>query len=275
MLWRKPNDLKYTDLCIFIDSHIVDIINPGEHPDIENQVRNYLYLVIKSLSIKKRMFKNFQDYDAFSFYAANRIFFAIRKNYWNQGKVIKGKLIRPIKSCLNYIKALMYPMKVEYQNETFKETMSEEFLAQKLGAAANNTAYYSGIKTSEGVTENFIMYLESTFNNIGVILDRVLKNSPFAPATSDYKHIKISLFLNTIKIIEQKHRLDPEVSPVILWKLPKSMSNYIKILLKEFFLEIKKEMLDCYRAVDMDEATVRSIIQSTSQEITTYGEQDD
>ena len=77
------------------------------------------------------MFNNFQDYDPYAFYAANRLYFALKKNYINQGKTIKGKLIRPIKSCLNYMKALLYPMKIEYQNETFREIISEEFVSKK------------------------------------------------------------------------------------------------------------------------------------------------
>jgi len=38
-------------------------------------------LVIKALAIKKGMFSNFQDYDPYAFYGANRVYFAIRKNY--------------------------------------------------------------------------------------------------------------------------------------------------------------------------------------------------
>jgi hypothetical protein len=112
MQWKKDPKLKYTDLCVYVDAHILDIVNPGENPEIENKIYNYLWLLVKALAIKKCMFNNFQDYDPFSFYAANRLFFALRKNYWNQGKVIKGKEIRPIKSCLNYTKALLYPMKI-------------------------------------------------------------------------------------------------------------------------------------------------------------------
>ena len=33
---------KYTDLCIYIDKNIPNIVESGEHPDIENTVYNYL-----------------------------------------------------------------------------------------------------------------------------------------------------------------------------------------------------------------------------------------
>ena len=115
MLWKKPSGMKFTDMCIFIDENVPKIVNPGEYPELENTIYNYLWLLVKALAIKKCMFKDFQDYDMYAFYSANRLYLALRKNQLNQGKTIKGKLIRPIKSCLNYTKALLYPMKIEYQ----------------------------------------------------------------------------------------------------------------------------------------------------------------
>ena len=45
---------------------------------------------------------------SYATHAANRLFFALRKNYLNQGKTIKGKQIRPIKSCLKLYKSFTY-----------------------------------------------------------------------------------------------------------------------------------------------------------------------
>lgn len=42
MQWKKDPNLRYTDLCIYIDKNIPNIVEPGEHPDIENTVYNYL-----------------------------------------------------------------------------------------------------------------------------------------------------------------------------------------------------------------------------------------
>ena len=56
------------------------------------------------------MFEDFSDYDGYAFQSANRLFFALKKSYVNEGKVIKGKTIKPIKSILNYTKALLHPM---------------------------------------------------------------------------------------------------------------------------------------------------------------------
>lgn len=260
MFWRKPADMKYTDLCIWIDNNIQNIVNPGENPEIENTMYNYLWLLVRALAVKKHMFESFQDYDAYAFFAANRLYLAIRKNYWNQGKVIKGKLIRPIKSCLNYTKALLYPMKIEFQNETFNEILSEEYTSKTFDATLFGEQLKSSAISSQGINEKFKLYVESSFRNIDAFLNKVLTESMFAPNKTEAKNLKISILLNTIQSLKQKNRLDADMPNTIIWHLPKSMESYIKILLREFYLVIKKEIIECYRAVDLDDSVVNKLL---------------
>lgn len=272
MLFKKPPDLKYTDLCIFIDSHIPDIVNPGENPEIEDKVYNYLWLLVKALAIKKCMFNNFQDYDPFAFYAANRLYFAIRKNYWNQGKTIKGKQIRPIKSCLNYTKALLYPMKIEYQNETFKEIVSEEFVSKKFDAMAFQEKMRNEARDSQGSNTQFKDYVRDTFKDVGILLDNVLRKSPFAPNTLEYKRLRISLMLNALSSIRAKNRLSSELPSVIVWKLPRSMQSYVRVLLKEFYTEIKLEIIDCHKTSYIDDELIDKLLQPPKEDLDHYEE---
>ncbi len=53
MIWKKPANMKYTDLCIFIDENVPKIVTPGEHPELENTIYNYLWLLVKALAIKR------------------------------------------------------------------------------------------------------------------------------------------------------------------------------------------------------------------------------
>ena len=259
-VWKKDPKLKYTDLCIYIDENIPKIAEAGAYPDVENKVYNYLWLLVKALAIKKCMFNHFDDYDGYATHAANRLFFALRKNYQNQGKRIKGKLIRPIKSCLNYTKALLYPMKVEYQNENFREIITEEFVSKKFDAFMFKEKLKSDALSSQGVTEQLSIYLNSSFKNIDVVIDKVLKRSLFGKTPDMYKKLKISLLLNTLNSLKLKKRLDSELPTVILWKLPKSMSGYVRVLLKEFYTEIKLEILDCYKMVQMDDSILENLL---------------
>jgi len=270
MQWKKPADMKYTELCMYIDANIKNIEVPGEHPDIENTVYNYIWLVIKALAIKKCMFNNFQDYDPYAFYGANRIYFALRKNLWNQGKTIKGKEIKPIKSCLNYIKALLYPMKIEYQNETFREIISEEFVSKKFDSFAFKEQLRDQVRDNQGVNETFLFYVKTSFEHIGSFADNVLKKSPFNPHSIDYKKLKMSLMLNALNSIKLKKKLDSDLPTILLWKLPKSMSSYVRILLKEFYSEIMKEIMDCHSAADVSDATVDYILQNATEDRENY-----
>ena len=258
MQWKKDPGKKYTDLCIYIDKNIPNIVEPGEHPDIENTVYNYLWLVVKALAIKKCMFNNFQDYDPYAFYAANRLYFALKKNYLNQGKTIKGKLIRPIKSCLNYMKALLYPMKIEYQNETFREVISEEFVSKKFDSFMFKEQLRDEVRATQGNNETFIYYVKGSFEQIGSIADKVLTKSPFSPRSIDYKELKMSLMLNAINSLR---------------KLPKSMSSYVRILLKEFYSEIKLEIMECHNLTNLSDDIVDRILQNSTEDNDTYEEQ--
>jgi hypothetical protein len=214
------------------------------------------------------MFKNFEDYDMYSFYAATRLYTALRKNQLNQGKVIKGKLIRPIKSCLNYTKALLYPMKIEYQRENFREVIEEEFVSTKFDALAYKEQLKSQARDNAEVLQTFKDYVSSAVSSSSKILEELLQKSPFNSSTPEYKNLKISVLLTSIYILKNKKKLNANsIQSVTLWHLPKSMSNYTKILLKEFFMAIKQEVIDCYQTANISEDELEAILTATTEEL--------
>lgn len=267
MLFKKPQNLRYTELCMFVDENVPKIVNPGENPELENLIYNYLWLLVKALAIKKCMFNNFQDYDMYAFYAANRLFFALRKNQLNQGKTIKGKLIRPIKSCLNYTKALLYPMKIEYQRESFREVIEEEFVSKKFDAFAYKEQLKSQARDTAGVTDTFKSHIKDAIMQNGSLLDKILQRSPFNSTTPEYKNLKISILLTSIYILKTKKKLDASPQSVILWHLPKSMTGYTKVLLKEFITAIKLEIMECYKMADLNDEDLENILSSSTEAV--------
>lgn len=265
MLFKKPANLKFTDLCIYIDENVAKIKNPGENPELENTIYNYLWLLVKALAIKKCMFNDFQEYDTYAFYAANRLFFALRKNLINQGKTIKGKQIRPIKSCLNYTKALLYPMKIEYQRESFKEIIEEEFVSKKFDAMKYKEQLKASAREQCGVTSQFKQHAQEAFKRNGELLDKILKKSPFNPSMPEYQNLKITILLNSIHILKNRNKLDANNQSIVLWHLPKSMSGYAKVLLKEFFMALKVEIMECYKEANLSDYDIENILYSTSE----------
>ena len=267
MLYKKPSNMKYTDMCVYIDQNVPKLANPGEYPEVEGTIYNYLWLLVKALAIKKCMFKKFEDYDGYAFYAATRLFLALRKNYLNQGKVIKGKQIKPIKSCLNYTKALLYPMKIEYQRETFKEIIEEEFVSKKFDAFAYETQLKNEARDSSEMSAQLKMYLHDALSQKSTILYELLKKSPFSYSSAEYKNLKISILLNGINILNTKNKLVvTDQQSIILWHLPKNMTNYVKVLVKEFFTAIKLEIMDCCKEACPTEDTLNAILQANLEE---------
>ena len=267
MLYKKPSSLRYTELCMYIDENVPKIAHPGEHPEIESTVYNYLWLLVKALAIKKCMFKKFEDYDGYAFYAATRLYLALRKNYLNQGKVIKGKQIKPIKSCLNYTKALLYPMKIEYQRETFKEIIEEEFVSKKFDAFAYETQLKNEARDSSDMSAQLKLYLRDALSRKNKILTELLEKSPFGPTSLEYKNLKISILLNSINILQTKNKLVvTDQQSIVLWHLPKTMSSYVKILIKEFFTALKLEIMDCCKETCLTDSTLTAILQDNWKE---------
>lgn len=267
MIYKKPANMKYTEMCQYIDANVPKLANPGEYPEVEGTIYNYLWLLVKALAIKKCMFKKFEDYDGYAFYSATRLFLALRKNYINQGKTIKGKLIKPIKSCLNYTKALLYPMKIEYQRETFKEIIEEEFVSKKFDAFAYETQLKNEITNSYEISSQLRMYLEDAIGTNSDILDKLLQKSPFGSSTVEYKNLKISILLNSINILNTKKKLVvTDQQSIILWHLPKNMTNYVKVLVKEFFMALKLEIMDCCQAVSLTDATLDAILRANLED---------
>lgn len=267
MIYKKPAGMRYTEMCQYIDANVPKLAEAGKYPEIESTVYNYLWLLVKALAIKKCMFQKFEDYDGYAFYAATRLFLALRKNYINQGKTIKGKQIKPIKSCLNYTKALLYPMKIEYQRETFKEIIEEEFVSKKFDAFAYEAQLKSEARESSDMSAQLRMYLHDALSHKSKILHDLLKKSPFSTSTTEYKNLKLSILLNSINILQTKKKLVvTDQQGIILWHLPKNMANYVKVLVKEFFTALKLEIMDCCKEACPTEDTLNAILHANWEE---------
>ena len=65
--------------------------------------------------------------------------------------------------------------------------------------------------------------------------------------------------------LKNKKKLDSAPQSVILWHLPKNMANYTKVLLKEFFIALKLEIMDCYKTADLTDLDLENILASTTE----------
>lgn len=254
MQWKKDPDMKYTDMCIFIDKNVAQLNEPDCPDELKNTIYNYLWLLVKALAIKKRMFNSFQDYDGYAFYSANRLFFALKRNLQNQGKIVKGKEIKPIKSCLNYTKALLYPMKMEYLKEEYDVGRNEKEVDKKFDTFVYKQQLKDNLWYEQGGEAQFNDYVKEIIEQFSEAIDHVLERMPFAKNSVDYKRLKISILMNAVANMKAKKGIGTEPITVLLWKLPKSMGNYIKLFLKELSSDLKKSIMESYAESRLDDS---------------------
>ena len=272
IMWRKPDNLKYTDLCIYIDAHSAELVDADVNDEVPNLIYNYIYLLVKALAIKKRMFENFNDYDGYALQSANRWFFALKKSYMNEGKVIKGKTIKPIKSILNYTKALLHPMKLEYLNTQYNIKTRASEAAKQFDSFTYKQTLKERVWESQRNTEKFRDSVIELFYEFNKTLDIVLKRSPFRQNSPEYKKIKISILLNCLQNLKDKNGINADPVTVKVWKLPKSMNNYIRVFITELGTSLKHEIMSFYNDLQLEDKILDYLISNPSGE---YNENED
>jgi hypothetical protein len=164
-------------------------------------------------------------------------------------------------------------MKVEYQNEAFKEVISEEFVSKKFDAFTFQEKLRNQARDAQDSDSQFKSYIEASFKNIGGLVNRIMQRTPYRPGTADYKWLRMTLILNTLNSLSVKNKLSAELPTVVLWKTPKSSANYVRILLKELYSEIKAEILDCHHMTYLDDNIVDKLLQPPLEDYDNHEEQ--
>lgn len=253
MMYKKPKDISYTDMCIYIDNNIY-----GEYD--ESLVFEYLYHIMRMLAIQGRLFSKEEDYEKFSLYAASRLLMRLINP--KQFKVNEDgqPVMDKIKSILNYAKSVLNPMRVDYQQEEYSQIVSQEALYGELNYNFDNLI-------SKTISSLHISDFEITMQNVGKTCECFLSSLPYDRNSSEWLNIYTSVmltFLNSVTIrnkgkdklnryeevgylkeghIEDAYAKEKHSSP-ILFHLPPHMGNYISVLSRQLQSIIGKDLCE-------------------------------
>lgn len=278
----KPKGLKYTDLAIYIDANMQYIKNNGEYPEIESRIFEYIYHIVYALSLKAGYFRDFADYDDFSCYAATDIYLAIRKKFLNEGQTFHGKPIVPVKSSLNFIKATLFPLKINYQRDYFRQTTHPKF-----EEAAENLLEQTKESIRESYRDDLLKSWTDVLSQVSVLLDTILRKTPFRNDPVMLCRLKSSVLLTLLndltlpnavkqKILDKQENWEPEklinsfykkylMNPVAVlrWHLDESFDGYIRLLT----IKLKKELSKCFEYMiygnDFSDELIDGIVNGT------------
>lgn len=177
----KPWNMKYTDLCIYIDKTIYyrdEKGNPTGLRDLTTEeidnVYTYLYDLIYALAVKKRLFTNKADYDAFCLEAAGDIFMRLEKP--GQDFTYNSRHNKPVKSVLNYIKSALGFMSISWRNNNYAETLNPEHDSEEDLDGAKRYLYN---QTTQQFEHDKIEVYQELIQNVPFYIKEALKNSIF------------------------------------------------------------------------------------------------
>lgn len=257
----KPWNMKYTDLCIYIDKTIYErdqdnnptALRKLTNDEIDN-VYTYLYNVIYALSVKKRLFTQKADYDAFCLEAAGDIFMRLEKP--DQDFTYQSKHNKPIKSVLNYIKGALGFMSITWRNTNYASILNPEYDSQEKVDGVKSYAYsqvstqYEEQKTKayQDVIENLPSYLEqalkvSIFNKNKLKKHQILLSQYLSLSnclTLENKKASFSREKRNLKILSQIREKEKFI--VVLSDDPLITPDLIELQLKRSLFLMEDEV---------------------------------
>lgn len=254
--WRKKPNVRYVDMAIFIDNNFYTESRDDETCFI------YMYHLAKMLSYKKKYFKSEIDYDGFAMYLAVDV--------WN--RMCKDH----IKSVLNYMKSILYFRKIQYENETYSEMIDPTFDKNW------DTGKYIEVNTSNYESKNKERSQFYVYECIKSIPTYIKQSIPsIYKKTGMWYNIYISSLLSIIssltlppekeeaknKNLVEKPRFDEanfyrkyfKLNKIILWHLPNSMEDVIKLVLNKTFNKLYDNLKDVIADSKMSEKEFNDI----------------
>ena len=97
MLYRKPENLKYTSMAIYIDENVYD---PSYDPET---IYQYLYFLSLMLSRKQNLFNIEDEYEEFAISYASQLYLRLTNKQQFEYDSDGEPRMKRIKSILNYM----------------------------------------------------------------------------------------------------------------------------------------------------------------------------
>lgn len=270
MFFEKPN-VRYVDMCIYIDDHIYT-----DDYD-ETLVYQYLYHIIRMITIKRNYFTCNSTIDDFSIFAASNYYMRL-----TDPRQLDGRLPQ-VRSVLNYIRKTLFSVRRDYAKKYIntQEITSSELVNLDMDAFE----VYVNKKIDPTDSVDFKGYIA----NVQHIIREYLKGIPYPYGTTVWNNIYISCMLSFLNSITLKNRdveriknfRRPEslsdrlltelyqserYNSTILYHLDDSMYTYITVLTNKIRHKLAKELSQSLRTNLPSCVNIKNLLMATIQE---------
>ena len=275
MTFKKPKNVKYVDMCIYVDKKVQEGSLSDEDAAL---VYQYLYHIIYMLAVKHKYFNKEEYYDEFALLTAGDVFNRLFANpkLFELNTDGSPKLTK-IKSCLNYIKAILYGRKVHFEQTYYSQKYTEVEVEDALPLSSFS---YTRDNLDFKINLNTDLYLSSVSKTIKMY---VQNNTPYRKNKLLLKNIYLScLFsiLNSLVFTEQENQniqnkyttIDAKTrylykaykinreNSIILYHLPNYYKSYITVLVRQLYTVIGKDIKEiCHTDISIPEDVLMNI----------------
>jgi hypothetical protein len=264
-------------MCIYIDEHIYT-----DDYDV-NKVYQYLFHIVRMITMKRAYFKKVADMDDFSLYAASSYFMRLT----DKRQFDESSNIEPVRSVLNYIRKTLFSVRRDYCKKHFNENeiCDNDIVSLDTDAFAN----YVSRKIDHTGRMDFGSYLE----NAQKVIQGYLMNIPYKYGTSTWNNIYISCMLSFLNSITLKNRdikrinnfkrpnslndellnklyLNERYNSTILFHLDDSMYNYITVLTNKIRHKLASDLSQSLHYYTPSHINMKNLIMSNISEDKDY-----
>lgn len=273
---KIPSDVRVVDMCIYIDNNVYK-----EQYD-ETKIYEYLYSIVYLLSVKHKLFTEWSDYEPFSLYAAGKLYLRLTDKRQFLPENDKKRLAK-ITSILNYIKTVLHPYVVDYQQENYAQYWSID--DEDIYSAIDHAGCTKTLQDTNGILR---VEVEQYLSRISTTIQSLLKRTPYSNNRSVSKNIYMSCLLTLLKsmtlskenaarlnnrlskgnctdyLLEVLYRMESSTA-VTLYHLPDSMHNYIATLTNRIRKLISEDLCELIRYNQPSEEMIKCILSSSME----------
>ena len=277
---KKPTQ-RFVDLCIDVDAHIME-----KDERVVSRVYTELTQIAFMLILKKKYFTKQYYSEQFAYYLANITY--IRMTTPRQFLPEDDpKFLSPVKSCLNYMKAVLYPKKCEFAAQEFGFNTREGDIE-----AANLSRQYLAAPMRNTVGNMRRVDIEFYIKTFPRIFKKVVNESMYGhdKRLSHYLYISVlRSFINTISMTPQQARRYEKIkdgcsderkqnlmtkfydtnakAPASLYGLDFNFETYVHVLMQKVKQQFTKDIIEICDDYDLSDKQIDDAIKANLSEV--------
>lgn len=252
MIYKKPKDITYTEMAMYIDEHVY------EENSNDELIFEYIYHLAMMLAYKQHYFSKYEYYEDFAVFAATSVFMRLKnKKQYELDSSGRPKMTK-IKSVLNYLKVVLYPKKVDFEQNYYSQLISSPDVPDEKTHFALDTLM------SQTVDDLNIAQFNLCLNDVANTCKRTIRDIPFKKNKANWNNIYLSCLLTfisnltlseknkeRIKLLGKTFFLRPDILEsmykeesidVILYHIDSHLKDYIKVLTNKMKHTLAKDL---------------------------------